>query len=247
MSELPPGAPNPPAAGPAPAAIVAPSPSPPPAAEAPIRKGPLGWPKRLLRWTLAWAESAYASWALFWISCAEAAFFPSPPDVLLIPMCLWAPKKAFRFATNCTIASVLGGCLGYLIGTFFWEAVGHKIFTALGYMKYFDWLQGKYNEHAFLWVAIAGLTPIPYKVFTIMAGVCSINFFPVFIVASVLSRGARFFAEATLIYFQRDRVKWLLEKYLEWFMTALFLAGLGGYLALQQVSKWLGAAPPPVP
>lgn len=216
----------------------------PPAAppEAPIRKGPLGWPKRLLRWTLSWAEHPAGPAALSAISFAESSFFPIPPDVLLIPLCLGKPGRSLRFALYCTVASVLGGCLGYLIGVSFYEAIGVRIVAGLGYQKEFEFVKTLYARHAFLWVSIAGLTPIPYKLFTIAAGVCRIDF-ATFVLASAISRGARFFAEGLLIYFFRDRVRRLLDRYLEAFMIAVFAAGVGGYLAIRWLWAVFGVGP----
>jgi len=162
--------------------------------------------RRLMDWTLGWANTPYATLSLFLLAMAEASFFPIPPDVLLIALCISIPGRAFRYALVCSVGSVLGGCLGYLIGYGLFEAVGRPIINFYGLWDEFNYVSTRYNENAFLAVVVAGFTPIPYKLFTIAAGVCKINFLTL-VLASALSRSARFFAEGALIYFFGERVK----------------------------------------
>ena len=188
--------------------------------------------RRLYRWVLHWAETPYGVAALFVIAFAESSFFPIPPDVLLIALAFSIPKKSFRYATICTVGSVLGGIFGWLIGLQFYDTIGVRIITALHYEKEFSLVQSYYAKNAFLYILLAAFTPIPYKVFTIGAGVCHIAL-PILIAASILGRAGRFFLVGGSIYFFGPRIKPFLEKYLDW-ATAL-LAGLAvlGFLAIR--------------
>ena len=150
--------------------------------------------------------------ALFILSFAEASFFPIPPDVLLIALAVAIPRKAFRFALQCTIASVSGALLGYLIGFYFYDAVGSGIIEFYGIKEQFEYVALKYNENAFSTIAIAGFTPIPFKVFTIAAGVFHVNLSELFF-ASLLSRGARFFLLSGLIYRFGPSIKLFIDRY----------------------------------
>ena len=188
--------------------------------------------RRLYRWVLHWAETPYGIPALFMIAFAESSFFPIPPDVLLIALAFSIPKKSFRYATICTVGSVLGGIFGWLIGLQFYDTIGVWIITALHYEETFTLVQSYYAKNAFLYILLAAFTPIPYKVFTIGAGVCHIAL-PVLIIASILGRAGRFFLVGGSIYFFGPRIKPFLEKHLDW-ATAL-LAGLAllGFLAIR--------------
>lgn len=173
---------------------------------------PLLWIRRLYDWVLHWAETPYGIPALFLLAFAEASFFPIPPDVLLIALAVAIPKKSFKIALYCTTASVLGAMLGYLIGMFFFDAVGNRIIEFYGIHEQFEFVAQKYNENAFAAITIAGFTFIPFKVFTIAAGVFHVNIFVLFF-ASVLSRGARFFLLAALIYRFGPTIKEFIDKY----------------------------------
>ena len=153
-----------------------------------------GWVRRLYDWVLGWAEKPSGPSALAALSFAEASFFPIPPDPLLMALCLGAIKKSLRFAAIATAASVLGGIGGYLIGAGAWKALGGFFFEYVPGVtpEAFQDIQDFYDRWDFLAIFMAGLTPFPYKVFTLSAGVFSINF-PVFVLASVLSRGLRFY------------------------------------------------------
>lgn len=168
--------------------------------------------RRLYDWVLHWAETPYGTWALFFLAFCESSFFPIPPDILLIALAVSIPKKAFKYALVCSLGSVLGGCLGYMIGWQFMAAAGNKIIGFYG-------LTGRYKEIEILYqnydawaIGIAGFTPIPYKVFTISAGAFNINF-PVFILASLVSRSARFFLVGGLIYAFGPEIKGFIDRY----------------------------------
>ncbi len=148
--------------------------------------------RRLYDWTLSLAAGPRAPQALGAVAFAESSVFPLPPDLLLIPMCVGNRQRAWYFAAVCTVASVLGGLLGYLIGAILFEQVATPILTFYGYMDKFDQFKQIFDDWGWWFVFIAGLTPFPYKVITIASGVFALNL-PVFILASIISRGIRFF------------------------------------------------------
>lgn len=160
-----------------------------------------GFVRRLYDWVLGWAHTRYGVPALGILCFAEASFFPVPPDPLLMALCLGAPRRSFLFATWATASSVAGGILGYLLGWGAWSLIGDFFLTWVPGVtpEAFASVQDLYDRWDFWAVFLAGLTPIPYKVFTLSAGVFSIQF-PIFLVASVLSRGLRFFLVAGLIW-----------------------------------------------
>ena len=168
--------------------------------------------RRLYDWVLHWAETPYSTWALFLLAFSESSFFPIPPDVLLIALAVAKPSKALRYALVCSVGSVLGGCLGYLIGYEFMAAVGQKIVDFYGLTDKVAYIQSLYQQYDAWAVGIAGFTPIPYKVFTIAAGMFKIDF-PVFIVASLLSRSARFFLVGGLIYKFGPSIQGFIDRY----------------------------------
>ncbi|MBC6980393.1 YqaA family protein [Caulobacter sp. 17J80-11] len=151
----------------------------------------------LYNWVMAQAKSRHAPKALAAVSFAESSFFPIPPDVMLAPMILARPEKAYRYALICTIASVLGGCLGYAIG-YFLEPVGIWLLSLLGHAEGVDQFRHWYAQWGLLVILVKGLTPFPYKVVTIASGLAAFNF-PVFVAASVVTRGARFFLAAFIL------------------------------------------------
>ncbi len=192
--------------------------------------------QKLMEWTISWAYTPYATLSLFLIAVAEASFFPIPPDVLLIALSIALPKWAFWYAGICSIGSVLGGCLGYLIGYELFEVVGKPIINFYGLWDEFNYVSAQYNKNAFLAVAVAGFTPIPYKLFTIAAGVCKIN--PItFVMASALSRSSRFFIEAVLIFFFGERVRVFIEKYFGLLTIGVVVLVILGYIALRFITK----------
>ena len=235
------------------------------------------------------ADTPHGERALFLLSFAESSFFPIPPDVLLAPLTLGAPKKWFRFALSCSIASVLGGIFGYLIGIFLWSMVGgffHNYIPGFGYdqvvMVSGETLEGTlaadrvdstvmhsdpiyplalttpdgqeiviqqaevesvaiepvtkvgslYSEHDWKIVAVAGFTPLPYKVITITAGVFKINFL-IFMIASAISRSARFFIVAGLFGWKGEAIRPFIEKYFNWLSLAFVLLLFGGFAVLK--------------
>ena len=178
---------------------------------------------RLYDWVIEWAAHRHARWALFGLSFAESSFFPVPPDVLLVAMVVARPRKARAFAAMATAASVLGGIAGYAIGLGLWSLISGWTFGHLGVLGFtpgnFERVQSLYQEHAFMAVFSAGFTPIPYKVFTIGAGVFEVAL-GVFIAASVLGRGLRFFIVAELVGRLGPRVMPFIERYLGWLSLA---------------------------
>ncbi|MEK6862489.1 MAG: YqaA family protein [Nanoarchaeota archaeon] len=165
---------------------------------------------KLIEWTHATFQPLGA-WGLFILAFIESSFFPIPPDLLLITLSLFEPEKAFFFALICTIGSVLGGMFGYLIGYIGEIAILRKLFSEEKIKK----VHNLFNKYEVWAIAIAGFTPIPYKIFTISAGVFYINFWK-FVITSFWSRGARFFLEATLLYFFGKFILNFLNNYFDW-------------------------------
>lgn len=188
-----------------------------------------GFVRRLYDWVLHWADTPYGLQALAVLAFAEASVFPIPPDPLLIALCLGATKRALRIAVLATIASVMGGVLGYAIGAVVWSSVSEFFFAYIPGVtpEAFSTVQGLYDRWDFWAVFLAGLTLLPYKVSTISAGVFAINF-PVFVVASVLSRGLRFFLVAVLIYRYGESIRSFIDRYfnvLTWVFAFLIVLG----------------------
>lgn len=194
------------------------------------------WLRKLYDWVLSWAETPYANPALFLLAFSESSFFPIPPDALQIALSFSKPKSSYQYATISAVGSVLGGAFGYFIGWQLFEAIGVKILTAYGLMEKYNYVSALYNQYNALAVGIAGFTPIPYKLFTIAAGACKINFL-IFIIASAVSRSLRFFLVATLFYFFGEKVKFFIEKYFN-LLTIIFAVLLvGGFLIVKFVIK----------
>jgi membrane protein YqaA with SNARE-associated domain len=197
--------------------------------------------KKIYDWVLKWAETPYGPLALFILAFAESVFFPIPPDVLLIALALGSQAKSFRFALNCTIGSVLGAFVGYGLGHYAWIAAngefnGFAIFffnNIPGFtVSLYDSIRQLFNEWDFWIIFTAGFTPIPYKVFTVTAGVFDINLI-MFFIASVVSRGARFFLVAFLIWKFGPNIKRFIEKYFN--VLAMGFTGLliGGFVLIK--------------
>jgi membrane protein YqaA with SNARE-associated domain len=187
---------------------------------------------RLYARVMALAASPNAAWWLALIAFAESSFFPIPPDALLLPMALAKPRSAWRFASICTAASVAGGALGYLIGFAVFDQVARPILDLYGYGAAFEAFQAKFQEYGLWIILIKGMTPIPYKIVTIAAGAARFDF-PMFMAASVLTRGIRFFLVATLLHFFGDAVRDFVERRLTLVTSALAVGILGGFLALK--------------
>jgi membrane protein YqaA with SNARE-associated domain len=216
-------------------------------AHAPARKraGPL---RRLYEWTIHWAQTRHAPWALFLLAFAEASFFPIPPDVLLTAMALGSPKKSLRYSAICTAGSVLGGCFGYAIGALLFDAVGRPILQLYGYLPQFEKISLQFAQHDFLFIFIAALTPIPYKVFTIAAGVCSRDVsLQVLILASIAGRGLRFFGLGALFTFFGVHIKLFIDKYFDLLTVALLAVGVLGFLAVKLLVGTGERQVPPAP
>lgn len=198
--------------------------------------------KRLYDWMLSWGESRWGALALFLFAFAESSFFPIPPDVLLIALCLGALTRSFRFAAICLAGSLLGALAGYSIGYFAWQdTLGN--YTALAEWFYahvfsheaFDRVKALYEQYDFWIVFTAGFTPLPYKLFTITGGLFHIDLL-MFIIASFVSRGLRFFLIAGLIWKFGAPIKGFIDKYFNW-LAILFTVLLIGSFVL--VGKFL--------
>ena len=197
--------------------------------------------RRLYDWILHWAETNYGVPALFLLALAESSFFPIPPDVLLIPLALGARSKAIRFALVCSVASIVGGIAGYGIGYFSWWS-GAEAYSAVA-LFFFNHIPGfteqvflniqeKYEIYNFLIVFTAGFTPIPFKIITISAGAFSVNF-PMFLLASTVSRSARFFLVALLIRQFGEPITVFIDKYFNVLSIIFTLLLIGGFLVLK--------------
>ncbi|WP_249692089.1 YqaA family protein [Stappia sp. WLB 29] len=186
--------------------------------------------RRLYDWTMSLASGRHAPAALGAVSFAESSFFPIPPDILLIPMVIAQRSKAFAYATLCTATSVLGGAAGYAIGAFLFLQLAEPILAFYGYLDKFETFRGNFNEYGAWIVFIAGVTPFPYKVITIASGATGLSL-PVFMVASVLARGLRFFAVAGLLYLFGPPIRTFIEQRLG-LMFTIFVIGLVGGFAL---------------
>jgi membrane protein YqaA with SNARE-associated domain len=183
-------------------------------------------------WVENFADKPYAGIALFIIAFTESSFFPIPPDVLLIAIALLKPRLSFRYALICSIGSVLGGMFGYLIGFQFYELIGKKIIEFYHLQQQYNAVKIMYDKNAFVAIAIAGFTPIPYKVFTIAAGAFQVSF-PTLVIASALSRPARFFLVGGLIYFFGPRVKTFIDKYFDWLTIAFVILLILGFVLIK--------------
>ncbi len=194
--------------------------------------------KRLYLWVLGWADTPYGTPALALISFAESSCFPIPPDVLQIALSVSKPRRSFYYAGVSAAASVLGGIAGWCIGYALWASIGDYFFEYVpGFShKNFDAVSKLYGENAFLAILAAAFTPIPYKVFTIAAGVFheSVSL-QTLIAASIIGRSGRFFMVAACIFFFGDRAKAILEKHFEWLTLALFALLVLGFLAIRFV------------
>ncbi len=195
-------------------------------------KAPKGILRKLYYWVLSWAESPRAELYLFLLAFAESSFFPIPPDVLLIALALSIPGRAFRYALVCAAGSIIGGAFGYAIGLWFMGALGQPIIDFYGLQHPYDQIADLYNEWAGVAVFVAGFTPIPYKVFTIAAGVFRIDF-PVFMLASLLSRSARFFLVAALIWRFGKPIRDFIDRYLGWLTIAFCVLLVGGFVLIR--------------
>ncbi|MEA2014581.1 MAG: YqaA family protein [Thermodesulfobacteriota bacterium] len=188
--------------------------------------------RRLYNWVLHWAETPYGSWALFLLAFAESSFFPVPPDALLIALAISIPAKAFRYALICSVGSLLGGVVGYVIGYQFMDLVGFRIVDLYGFTDRYNTVGDLYNRYNAWAVGIAGFTPIPYKVFTISAGAFKINF-AIFLIASVISRSARFFLVGWLIYKFGPGIRSFIDRYFNVLAVIFVTLLIGGFILVK--------------
>jgi len=190
--------------------------------------------RQMYRWVLSYAESPHGLLALFILAVVESSFFPIPPDVLLIALALGKPRRAFLFAGVCALGSVLGGVVGWWIGHALFETVGRPIVEFYHFQAQFEHVRQLYQGNAFAAIAIAGFTPIPYKVFTIAAGVFEVPL-GTLVLASALSRTGRFVLVAGLIYFLGERVRHFIEKYFDLLTVVFTILLLGGFFLIRFV------------
>lgn len=190
--------------------------------------------RRLYDWVLHWATTPYGPPVLFLLAFVEASFFPVPPDILLIALCIAAPLRSWRFAFLTSCGSVLGGCFGYAIGWGLWALVSEFFFAYVpGFTPaLFGQVQALFAEYNFWVVFTAGFTPIPYKVITIGAGVFQVDFF-MFLLASAISRSLRFFLVAGLVFRFGPGIRTFIEKYFNLLCLLFVLLLIGGFLVLK--------------
>jgi membrane protein YqaA with SNARE-associated domain len=192
----------------------------------------LSWVRQIYDRSLLWVQSPSGVWALFLLAVAESSFFPIPPDVFLMVLCIAAPKKSFRYAAICAVGSVLGGAIGYGLGLGFMDTLGVKILELYGLQDKYVVVQDLYQQYDALAVGAAGFTPLPYKLFTITAGAFKINF-ATFILMSIVSRSARFFLVAALIYKFGAPVRYFIEKYFNLLTILFFILLIGGFVLIK--------------
>ncbi len=178
------------------------------------------------------SEGKGAMMALFAVAFAESSFFPIPPDIMLIPMILATPSKAWKIAGLATFASVVGGYFGYAIGVFFFELIAEPLLNFYGYLEKFQTFESYYHEYGAWIVFGAGLTPFPYKIITIASGAVHLDLL-VFTIASVLARGGRFFVVAWLLKKYGAPMKGFIEKNLGWLSVLFLILLIGGFWILK--------------
>jgi membrane protein YqaA with SNARE-associated domain len=188
--------------------------------------------RALYDWTMRSASHKRAPEALFAVSFIESSFFPIPPDVMLIPMVLAERANAWWFATIATVGSVLGGMFGYLIGYALFDAIGRYVLELYGALDKFEMFADQYNEYGAWIVFIFGVTPFPYKVITIASGTTGLNI-GIFLLASVASRGLRFFVVAALLYWFGPAIRGFIEKQLNLVFTVFVVCLIGGFVAIR--------------
>jgi membrane protein YqaA with SNARE-associated domain len=193
------------------------------------KRGPI---RALYDWTMSLAGHRHAMWALAFVAFIESSVFPIPPDVLMIAMIVANPSRAFVIAAVATIASVLGGLLGYWIGYGAFETLGRPVLEFYGKDKYFEEFQANYNAWGAWAVLIAGVTPFPYKVITILSGVTALSL-PVFIAASIFARALRFFIVAALLWKFGAPIRDFIERRLGLVFTVFVVVLLGGFAAVR--------------
>jgi membrane protein YqaA with SNARE-associated domain len=191
--------------------------------------------RRLYAWVLALSEKPSAPWALAGVSFAESSFFPIPPDVMLVPMCLARPERAFHYAGVCTIASVVGGLAGYAIGALLYDTLGRFLIELYGYGDRAEAFHAAYAQWGHWIILVKGMTPIPYKVVTITSGFAHYDLFW-FAVLSVITRGGRFYLVAVLLHLWGEPARQFIERRLELVaVVSLVVIVVGFYVATRLV------------
>jgi membrane protein YqaA with SNARE-associated domain len=188
-----------------------------------------GMLRRIYDWCVASADKPYALWVLGAVSFAESSFFPVPPDIMLLPMSLARPQRAWLFAALCTAASVAGGMLGYAIGAVLYDSVGHWLIGLYGLGDKVDAFRAGYAEWGAWIILLKGLTPIPYKLVTITSGFAGYNIW-LFVLCSIIARGGRFFAVAILLNRYGDTIRAEIEKRLGLWVAVLAIVLVLGFV-----------------
>ena len=188
--------------------------------------------KRLYDWIIGLSGSPRAMPALAAVSFAESSFFPIPPDAMIIPMVLAQPQKAWRIATVALVSSVIGGLFGYAIGYYLYETVGQWLIDFYGLQQGVDTFREQFNEYGFWIILVKGATPIPYKIVTIACGIANYSI-PMFLLASVITRGARFFVVAALLRRYGEPIREFIERRLTLVTTVFVLLIVAGFVALR--------------
>lgn len=190
--------------------------------------------RRLYDWCIAAAGQRHAAWIMGAVSFAESSFFPIPPDVMLVPISLARPDRAYHYAALCTAASVAGGILGYLIGALLYDSVGQWLMELYGYSDKVAEFRAAYAEWGAWIILLKGLTPIPYKLITITSGFAGYDFL-LFVVLSIITRGGRFFVLAFLLHRYGAQAREIIEKRLGLWTTLFAVVLIGGIVA----AMWL--------
>jgi membrane protein YqaA with SNARE-associated domain len=185
--------------------------------------------RQIYDWCVRAADKPYALWVLAAVAFAESSFFPVPPDVMLIPMALARPKRAWLYASVCTAASVLGGILGYAIGALLYDSVGHWLIEFYGLGGKVEAFRASYAEWGAVIILLKGLTPIPYKLVTITSGFAGYNIV-LFVLCSIVARGGRFFVVAILLNRYGEWIRVRIERHLAFWVFILIAVLVAGFI-----------------
>jgi len=185
--------------------------------------------RRIYDWCVDAADKPYAVWILGGVAFAESSFFPVPPDIMLLPMSLAQPKRAWLYASVCTVASVLGGVLGYAIGALLYDSVGHWLINLYGLGDKVEAFRASYAEWGALIILLKGLTPIPYKLVTITSGFAGYNIW-LFILFSIITRGGRFFMAAIVLNRYGEWIRVRIERHLALSVAILAIVLVAGFI-----------------
>ncbi|MFQ5624107.1 MAG: YqaA family protein [Paracoccaceae bacterium] len=188
--------------------------------------------RRIYDWTILLAQTRHALWALAAVAFVESSVFPIPPDVMLIPMVLALPRRAWLIASVCTLSSVAGGALGYVIGSGFFDLIGRPVLEFYGKMAEFDVFRERFNEYGSWAVLMAGVTPFPYKVITITSGATGLDFW-VFMLSSTVARALRFFVVAALLWKFGPPIRDFIDRRFGLVATGAIALLFGGFLAVR--------------